>query len=232
MKNFTNYLLLIVTVFAFTHTSAQKRTVDLPSFSELSFGIPGKLYLSQGKQNISIDCSDDVFDKIEFRISGNKLIIESKSNWGWNGIKNTELTIYISMENIEEIGLSGSGELIGEQKINANNLKLRLSGSGSMSLEASASDLSTSISGSGRMILTGNAEILKAKISGSGSIKAEDVTVNIVDASISGSGNVYITVNEEIKARISGSGSVYYKGDPKQKDSHASGSGKIRQMNG
>ena len=53
-----------------------------------------------------------------------------------------------------------------------------------------------------------------ARISGSGKVKAEDLQVNDFEARISGSGNVYISVIEEITANISGSGSVYYAGDP------------------
>jgi len=52
----------------------------------------------------------------------------------------------------------------------------------------------------------------------------------VVDASISGSGSVYITANQEIDERISGSGGVYYKGNPDKVSSRASGSGKVRKL--
>lgn len=232
MKKSVKSLLLLVLVLGVTHSiTAQKRTVNLASFSELSYGIPGTLYLRQGAQRVEIECSDATFAKIEFRISGDELIIESKDNRGWGNISKSDLTIYVTMENIDGVNLSGSGELIGEQSINADDLKLRISGSGDITLTTSASDLSAEISGSGKIMLSGKANSLKARISGSGNIKAENLTVDTVDASISGSGDVYITANEEITARVSGSGNVYYKGDPERRDSQSSGSGRIVRMN-
>ncbi len=231
MKNFTFTLLFILSVCLSYTTTAQKRTIDFSPFQEISFGIPGKLYLRQGPQSVEIDCDDDIYEKIKFRISGNKLIIESNSSWGWNNIQKSDVTLYVSMENIEEINLSGSGEVIGEGEFETGDLSISISGSGNMNLNASANYITTTISGSGRINLEGNAEKMKARISGSGNVKADNFIVDIVDASISGSGDVYITAKEEITAHISGSGNVYYNGDPKRKDAHASGSGKIRKMN-
>ncbi len=230
-KNVTSLLLLVLFLCSVNLVNGQKRTVDLPSFSKLSYGIPGTLYLRQGAQRVEIECSDDTFEKIEFRISGDELIIESKDNRGWSNIGKSDLTIYVSMENIEGVNLSGSGELIGEQSINTDDLKLRISGSGNITLATSASGLSAEISGSGKITLSGKANSLKARISGSGNVKAENLTVDTVDASISGSGDIYITANEEITARVSGSGNVYYKGEPERRDSQSSGSGRIVRMN-
>ncbi len=57
---------LIITIMALS-VSAQKRTIDVSDFSELSLGIPGVLYLTQGSdEKVEIDCSDSAFEKIEF----------------------------------------------------------------------------------------------------------------------------------------------------------------------
>ncbi|MFY0599228.1 MAG: DUF2807 domain-containing protein [Cyclobacteriaceae bacterium] len=224
--------LLISLVFAYSGL-AQQRTVDLNnSFDELAFGVSGTLYLKQGsEQKVEVECSDDIFAKLEIEVKGSKLEIKLKDKWGWNsGIKKSNLTIYVTMTEINWLSLSGSGSLIGENQIEVKNLGVSLSGSGNVNLFALGEKLTLKISGSGKISLDGKANSIDAKISGSGSIKAKDLEVASVDAAISGSGSVYITVTDEIRSRISGSGSVYYAGNPKKLDNHSSGSGKIRKL--
>ncbi|NJN49938.1 MAG: hypothetical protein HC798_00720 [Polaribacter sp.] len=68
-------------------------------------------------------------------------------------------------------------------------------------------------------------------MAGSGSIKAYDLSVEEVEASIAGSGNIQITVSTRINAKLVGSGSIYYKGNPKYVESKTVGSGNIYNKN-
>lgn len=212
--------------------SAQKRNVDVGSFTELSLGIPGKVYLKQGaKEKVEIDCDDDLFEKIEFEMSGDRLKIKKEGSYNWrDGWRNSDVTVYVTMRTIEGISVSGSGDLEGEGTFEVEDIDLAVSGSGDMEVSLNADDMEMRISGSGSIRLSGNAKDTEARISGSGRVKAEDLTVETFDASISGSGSCYITVTEELEARISGSGSVYYAGNPKRVNSNSSGSGKVRKM--
>lgn len=222
----TKISLLLLSIIAL-HASAQKRTIDVSDFSELSLGIPGILYLTQGSdEKVEIDCSDSVFEKIEFEMKGDRLHIRNE-NWR-NGFKNSDVKVYVTMKDIEHIGVSGSGTIESTNTINTDELTLAISGSGDMELNAKAEEVSFRISGSGSIKMDGSAEQADARISGSGKVRADDFSVRIFEASISGSGNCYITASEEINAKISGSGSVYYSGDPDKLISNSSGSGKIR----
>ncbi len=60
-----------------------------------------------------------------------------------------------------------------------------------------------------------------------GDIDAYDLSSNDADIRISGSGEIKISVKENLIARISGSGNIYYKGDPKKQDIKVSGSGNV-----
>lgn len=220
---------LIIGMMAISAT-AQKRTIDVSSFSELSFGIPGVLYLTQGSdEKVEIDCSDSVFEKIEFEMKGDRLVIRNENDRSWrNGFNGSDVRIYITMKNIEQIGVSGSGSIEGRNTINTEDLKLSVSGSGDIDLEVNSKEVAFRISGSGSIRLDGEADRSDARISGSGKVRANDFEVKTFEASISGSGSCYITASEEITAKISGSGSVYYSGDPDRLISNSSGSGKIR----
>ena len=230
MKTLTTLLLSVLLIMP---ALGQKRTIDLKGFSEVSLGINATLYLTQGNtESIEIECDDDIFEKIEFELKGDKLVIKNESDrWNWkSGWNRSEVDIYVTMKDIEGIYVSGSGTIESKNTINSTDLRLAISGSGDMELDIESDELDLRISGSGSINLNGDAEEAEAKISGSGKIKAEDLTVKSFDASISGSGNCYITATEEVSARISGSGSVYYAGNPSKINSNSSGSGKIKKM--
>ncbi|MEQ9468576.1 MAG: head GIN domain-containing protein [Ekhidna sp.] len=210
---------------------AQKRTVDAGSFNELSLGIPANVYLKQGNQKVEIECDDDIFEEIEFELKGDRLVIKKEGIQMWGSSwRKSEVNIYISMQEIEELSVSGSGMIESDGRLEVEDIKLSVSGSGDIDLDLRSDELDMRISGSGSIILNGEASEAEAKISGSGKVKAEDMTVGVFEASISGSGSCYITATEEVSANISGSGSVYYKGEPKRVVSNSSGSGKIRKM--
>lgn len=226
-----NIFTLLLALFFTTVLSAQKRTIDVGSFTSLSLGVAATLHLTQGEdEKVVIDCDDDRFDEIEFDYSGDKLVIKNEDKWNWKSSRKSDVDIYITMKNIERLSVSGSGEIIGKNTLNTDDLSLNVSGSGDIELDLDSEDLDIKISGSGSILLNGNSSKMDAKISGSGKVKAEDLEVKVLKASISGSGTCYITATEEITANISGSGSVYYSGNPDRINANSSGSGKVRKM--
>ena len=229
MKTLTTLLLTIVLTLP---SIAQKRTVDVGSFSELSLGIAGTVYLKQGStEKVEIECDDNLFEKIEFDMKGDKLVIKREDGWSWNsGWRRSEVDIYITMKEIKGLAVSGSGSIESDGDLDTEDIRLAVSGSGDMDLDLNSDEMDLRISGSGSISLNGKANQAEAKISGSGRVKAEDLTVKIFEASISGSGSCYITATEEVSANISGSGSVYYAGNPDRVIGNSSGSGKVRKM--
>lgn len=228
MKNLIASLLLIATVTLF----AQKKEIEVGSFNEVSFGISGTLYVTQGSENkLVIDANDEAWERLEVVEDGNRLKIRNqKGSWSWKNYNGGNITAYLTMKDIRGLSVSGSGDIIGKNKLNVEDLDLSVSGSGNMELDLRGEDIDASISGSGKIYLEGQADEVELSISGSGKMKAENFEVNVCNANISGSGSCYITANKEIDARISGSGGVYYNGNPDRVSSKASGSGKVRKM--
>ncbi|MEP5613439.1 MAG: head GIN domain-containing protein [Cyclobacteriaceae bacterium] len=223
--------LLILTAISI-NVSAQRRTIDVSNFSEFSFAVSGNVYLTQGsEEKVEVECSDEIFDKLEFDLSGDRLTIRKDRNWNWrDGFRDSELDVYITMKDIERLTVSGSGSISSENQLSTDDLRLSVSGSGDMELDLNSSEVDIRISGSGSIRLDGTADKTEASISGSGKVKAEDMKSRIFEASISGSGNCYVYATEEVRAKISGSGSVYYNGNPERVNSNASGSGKVKRM--
>jgi hypothetical protein len=160
-------------------------------------------------------------------VEGSRLIIKNKKNANLHSKK--KIVVYVTLNKITELSLSGSGDVIGEGKfISDEPLICKLSGSGNikMTMEKSSS-VDCSISGSGNIEIAGNTDKFDASISGSGNINGNNLFSNSAKARISGSGNVKVFANKSIEANISGSGNVYYKGAPSDIQKKVAGSGKL-----
>jgi len=224
--------LAICTLFLFsgcftTDVTAQE-TRDLKPFTGIGIGISADVYYTQGNDHvIKIEGNDrDVKDLIT-EVDNGYLKLKYDD---WK-IKRSRLTIHVTSGELEKVSMSGSGKFRAEKPVSSEEMKISVSGSGSVQFSSLESDeMEVRISGSGNTVLDrGVADELALRISGSGKLMAEQFEVSEFEGSISGSGSCRITVKEELNARISGSGNVYYHGDP-EVNSVASGSGKVRAL--
>ena len=186
------------------------------------------LLVNGNEGNITIEGEENLLEYLITEVKDDKLVIKPKkgyylspSSWKSGGI-----TITVPVEEIRDVSLSGSGDIMGKTKLKADIFKTSMSGSGDITLEIDANDLEVSMSGSGDINLRGSAEDLEVSISGSGDVKAYELDAVNVDATVSGSADIKVSVSEYLKARVSGSGDIYYKGDPRV-DSKTSGSGDV-----
>lgn len=207
--------------------SVTKESRNVSGFTKVSFGISGNMYISIGNEfKVTLEGDKDDLEDVITEVSGGRLVVK-KDNWNMNF--NEKVTVYITMPELEGLGVSGSGKAEIKDAVRTNDLNLSVSGSGKLyTSEVTVSDLKCSISGSGDIILGGgNASRADLSISGSGNYTGETTKLGSVDISISGSGNCVVNVTESLKAGVSGSGDVTYIGNPKV-DARVSGSGKVR----
>ena len=200
----------------------QERKVT--AFSKVHLKGSGKVFLTPGeKQSLEIKTDDNIMAFIETNVSGNKLTISH----GYHHLRPTALKINIAVEKLEGVGISGSGDILGESRFLTDTLYAEISGSGDIDMEVETVLLETKISGSGSIQLSGKAEDHTVSISGSGEINAFDMDAKHVSVKISGSGDCKVSASESLDAKISGSGDVYYRGRP-QVNTKISGSGSLR----
>jgi hypothetical protein len=139
MKKISVIVLLLVSVLAF---GQNKETRNVGAFTKLSFRLPGKLILKQGSTNsVVLEGDKELLSKIETEVEGGKLNIGREDKWRWSDWSwkdDNKITAYVTMSTIEYLGVGGSGDLIAEGKITANDLDLKVSGSGSLQIEVDA----------------------------------------------------------------------------------------------
>jgi len=197
---------------------------EVSEYNKIHLKGSGKVFLTPGeKQSLEIKTDDNIMPLIETDVSGNKLTISH----GNHHLRPTSFEVYITLENLEGVRISGSGDIIGKGRFVTDTLVTEISGSGDMDLEVETGLLETKISGSGSIHLSGKAEDYTVSISGSGKINAFDVDAKHVSVKISGSGDCRVSTSESLDAKISGSGDVYYRGRP-QINTKISGSGSLK----
>lgn len=197
---------------------------EVSEFSKVHLKGSGNVFLTPGeKQSLEIITDDNIMPLIETDVSGKKLTISH----GNNRLRPTSFEIYITVENLEGVGISGSGDIIGKDPFVTDTLYAEISGSGDMDLEVETGLLETKISGSGSIHLSGKAEDFTVFISGSGKIDALDMEAKNASVKVNGSGDCRVYASETLDAKISGSGDVYYRGRP-QINTKISGSGSLK----
>lgn len=208
--------------------SDEKETRDLTGFTKVNFGVAGNLYINLGPEyKVVLEGDRSLLSDIITEVRGGKLIIRRDD---WRLRMNERVTVYITMPEINGLGVSGSGKAEIKDAVKTDDMNLNVSGSGKIyTSDLNVDRLDCGISGSGNIELGSKGNISRGdiSISGSGNFTGESASIEAADISISGSGNCTVNVTETLRASVSGSGDVTYIGNPKL-DARVSGSGKVR----
>ena len=233
-----NYLLksflvvLFAIVFAQNVNAQTREERKLSGFTGIGLSIAADVYLTQSDTyKCEIEASREDLEEIETYVEGDVLKIKNRDHFRFD-FHDRKVKIYISLPKLNNVGISGSGDILAQTPIKTDELDVKISGSGNVKIESlSAKNLDLSISGSGDIYFAGSdiVESSSYTISGSGDIDTQNLQSKKVEVHISGSGDVRVWSVDELDARVSGSGDVYYKGRPIV-DAKSSGSGGIQHI--
>jgi hypothetical protein len=144
---------------------------------------------------------------------------------------NNDMKIYVSMRDIRDLAVAGSGSIQGQNDFKTGDLGLEIEGSGDIKVAGTFKNVKSEISGSGDIVVKGTAIAQSVEVNGSGDVHAEELqTSGDCSVEISGSGDCRVWTNGVLKAEINGSGDVRYKGTPTSVDSDISGSGSVARL--
>ncbi len=212
MKYLISFCLLIATI-ASPAAAQTRETREVPVFQKISYRIPGKLFLRQGSpQKVVLEGDQERIGEIKTTVKGDRLVIgdENEDRWFTWRDGSDKVNVYVTVEHIDGLYVSGSGEAIGETTINSDQLDLKVSGSGSMQLTVAVSnDIQADVSGSGDLKVKGDCKGLSSRVSGSGRVFIANTINGDAKFSVSGSGKVLASgTAQSVEADISGSGKV------------------------
>ena len=181
---------------------------DVSSFHSISAEIVGNILITQGStQSLEIRTHDNIIGRVETTVVNNELLVTLDGCF--EELDNFD--VIVTIPEIKSITLNGVGNIIGQNDFDTDNLIITTNGVGNVSI-------------------SGQTNILELTISGVGNVNAFEMTADICNIVISGSGNAEVTVAETLNVTISGSGNVFYKGDP-DVSSTISGTGSVIDAN-
>ena len=203
-------------------------TFDIDDFTGVDLQEAGNVTITQSDTfEVIVTARESILDKLQTDVNGGIWEIDL----GRECFIDLELEVEIKMPLLNELHLSGSGLIEVGDFQDQGNLDISISGSGDIKLNEfnGTEDIDVRISGSGELVaqkpITG-IDRLNVEITGSGYYDCYEIETKELDARISGSGNIYTTVEDYINVRITGSGNLHYKGNPTI-DANITGSGRI-----
>lgn len=224
----------------------ETRSLTLDDFTGITLASDATVYLTQDSvQSVSITAQGNLIDILKTDVSNQIWKIDFEGCI----TDHEDIEIYISVPDLSQVKVSGSGDIIGQtpftvadadliisgsgninMDLTAQHVLSRISGSGDIGLDLDVDVLESSINGAGNLAFAGVAPSHEATISGSGKINAFDLASDEVAVKVTGAGNTEISAAQSLSVNISGSGDVYYKGAPSI-DVSIKGSGKVVDAN-
>ncbi len=187
---------------------------NIPSFSSISYNLLGTLHVAQGNNStVRVEAGSNTISSIRTEVTDGVLNIDTTSP----SLSLQTINIFVSttnVSNVTAITSSGAGSVTCDVPLTASNLRLELTGTGSMDAPVNVTQLNVLLSGVGSMQLRGNATNLNAQISGVGSLNAYDLQTNVTSVTVSGTGSAQVTAQQTLTATVSGTGSINYHGSP------------------
>jgi hypothetical protein len=149
--------------------------------------------LVQGNsEDLTLTAQENLFDYIIVEVEQGILKIYTENNI----MPTRPLKARISFKSIDNLEVSGGGDIICETSVNVPNLGVNISGGGDISSEINTDELTCKISGGGDAKINGSIKIYKLDLSGGGDITS-DINATSVFCTVSGGGDVLLKSREK-----------------------------------
>jgi hypothetical protein len=196
--------------------STEKR--KLPPFHSVDFRGIGHVILEAGEEpSAEVTAEQSLLPRIRTEVQDGVLIVSIR--W-WFGLlfrvwDLQSLEVRLAVKDLRRLSLSGAGTVESCGRLTVEELELRLSGAGRMSLELQGRRALVRLSGAGSIELSGEVEEQEVQLTGAGRIEAERLATKRARIRLSGAGECRLQVADTLEATLSGAGSVLYRGSPR-----------------
>ena len=238
MKKLIHYSLVIaLTLLTYTTSNAQFKkvkgngniTTKIHTTSDYhKVDVVGSMdvILEKGTEGtIRVTTDENIHEYVT--IESNKGILKIKIKNNINISTKKDVHIKVSFTSLDNVSLTGSGDVLTNDQIKSDQFEAEVTGSGDMTIDVEANSIDAKVTGSGDLKITGTTTKLEIKVTGSGDFDGGSLNAQNVEAYVSGSGDARVVANKNIKARVNGSGDINYSGNPRTSDTKVMGSGDI-----
>ncbi|WGK64322.1 head GIN domain-containing protein [Croceiramulus getboli] len=203
-------------------------TREVGSYDQVNVAGFFDVELVAGKEgSLTLKGESNLLEYIITEVENGALKIKTEKGVNLDPSWNKTIFITVPFEDLEEVTLSGSGDVIAKDVIKADQFRTAVAGSGDLIVEVDAGDAEAKVAGSGDLTIKGRATNFTTAVAGSGDVHASDLKAENVTASVAGSGDISVYCSGMFKARVSGSGDIEYSGNPQKEDIKVAGSGSV-----
>jgi hypothetical protein len=186
--------------------------------------------LVQGNtEGVTLTAQENLFEYITVKVEQGTLKIYTEENI----TATNPLKARISLKSIDNLKVSGGGDVISETPVNASGLGIEISGGGDFTAVINAAELNCHISGGGDAKIDGNIKNYKIDMSGGGDLTLKS-NEKVADANIevSGGGDTKAEMNvDKLKCSISGGGDATLTGQAAELEIDVNGGGDVNAGN-
>ncbi len=185
--------------------------LNVDDFEKIKLSGPVNLALSQGEDvSVTVIAEPEIFDEIDYSVRNNQLKIGFENNVR---CFETELGVWVhvTLPDLQEVSVSGTSTIISEDDLNLDKLKLKIDGTGDITLN-------------------GSVESQVIKISGSANINNIDFSSNRTEILVDGSADVDVAVSSHLEIEVNGGANIRYSGQP-EIDKNVSGNLTLSRIN-
>jgi hypothetical protein len=144
--------------------------------------------LVQGNtESLILSAQENLFEYITVRVDNGTLKIYTRNNL----MATRQLKARITFKSIDNLKVSGGGDVISVTPVNARALDVNISGGGGFNSVINSEELKFHISGGGDAEIGGKIKDYNLDISGGGNVKSE-VNANVISCRIAGGGDLYL----------------------------------------
>ncbi len=245
MKRFLAFAVLAIAfasgVYAVRGVTGNKGKTELRpvgNFTQIVINSPVYVYYTQGKKaEVKVEGPADKLQYVLVEVNSNKLVVscKNKSKRGFGGLSFSNsvdmdgVKVYVTSPDLIGVQLLGSGDFDCRGKLDTDNMRIELRGSGDISFENIICDnIYTELVGSGDISLN-SVDALKSTVSlvGSGDITISQKNVKATTATLKGSGDISIKFSKcgTADCSLMGSGDFELSGTLRQLNKKQLGSG-------
>lgn len=197
------------------------RTIDLSGVNSVVVGANFVVHLRTGRPPQAVVRMDDnLVDRVEATVTGDQLRLGIKPG---TSVRNATLSADVTVGQLDQLATSGASRVILATTVAAPALRMEVSGASSVTGPIQVGQMQVDASGASTLSLSGQVQDLRLGAEGAAGLSLADLTARRLDAILSGTSHVLVTVSDTLAVQANGVSVLRYRGTPRISRSETSG---------
>jgi hypothetical protein len=180
-------------------TSQAQPIRSVGDFTGIKAGDAFSIVISQSDVNtVKIDAEEKILPQIKTEVKDEILNISEEGNFRTD----KPIVITIGIRSLTNLDVSGSADVKSANQLTCDKLIVESGGAGDIYLDIKANEIIAKIKSAGDVTLKGAAQLLDAQVSGAGNLKATELEANKVKVIASGAGSAKVYALHAIDAEV------------------------------